>query len=294
MDVYDPAIQGSFRLSKGMLVDFPKFNPQEFEVEFPFFDPLISKNLEKFGDDALVGREVQVNDVNKYIDHTNTFEKYRPIICTASRSMGKTAFLEAIGLQAVKEELKNKLILDAIATGRILSFDFAKSAAETAIPEQKDIKTFFTRLMVYFLCLMFDGNQVDGICFQFVEFNTISKFRGKQREFNSWKQDFLQLGCDKMIDEYIRLTNIAFNVNIMTPPVFLLDGIQLLCKPTTIESKFTILENTPVYHSFLSFLLIQLAGKHKPICICAGTSHGDLLKITGGSPIIPGLISLST
>jgi hypothetical protein len=38
--------------------------------------------------------------------------------------MGKTAFMEAIGMQAVKPELQNQLIMDGIATGRKNRFYF--------------------------------------------------------------------------------------------------------------------------------------------------------------------------
>ena len=260
------------------------------QVDIPNFDPRQFTNY--FKENALVGRDDQIKKVNEHIYSLREREKYTPIICSTSRGMGKTAFMQAIGMQSVKENLKNKWILDAIATGRILSFDFAKAEVETAIPEQKDIRTFFTRLMIYFLCQMFHGFQVDGICFQFVEFNDINSFRGRQSKFSNWKSDMLNYGADRMMEEYMRLTNIAFGVECRAPPVFLLDEIQGLCIPTTVRSKFET--NTIIYHSFLSLLLTQLAGKHKPVCICTGTSNGGLIKITEKSAIIPVFISLST
>jgi hypothetical protein len=206
--------------------------------------------------------------------------------------MGKTAFMEAVGMQLVKPHLKNQLIMDALAYGRILSFDFAGAAARNAVRTEDDIETFFTRLMLYFLCRMFDGTQVDGIHFYQTEFNNVVSFIGRQGRFNSWKKDCLQFGADRMMDEYIRLTNIAFGVNCSSPPVFLLDEIQGLCKPTTIQSKFK--DDQVVYHSFLSFLLTQLAGRHKPVCICTGTNSGNIINITEKSKIIPQFVSLST
>ena len=47
-------------------------------------------------------------------------EKYQPIICSTIRGMGKTAFLEAVGMQLVKSDLENKRITEALAYGRIL------------------------------------------------------------------------------------------------------------------------------------------------------------------------------
>ncbi len=52
--------------------------------------------------------------------------KYKPVIISTSRGMGKTFLLKKVGMQQVKEQLKLALIGNAIACGRILSFDFAK------------------------------------------------------------------------------------------------------------------------------------------------------------------------
>ena len=62
--------------------------------------------------------------------------------------------------------------------------------------------------------------------------------------------------------EFIRLTNIAFDVNCNLLPVFLFDEIQKLCRSTTVESTFTKGETSQM-HSQLSWLLTQLAGKLK-------------------------------
>ena len=140
---------------------------------------------------------------------------------------------------------------------------------------------------------MFDGTQVDGIHFEkILSFSNVLSFSGQQLQFNNWKTKFLGADADNMMEEYIRLTNVAFGVNCMSPPVFLLDEIQGLCKPTTIQSKFK--DNQVVYHSFLSFLLTQLAGKYKPVCICAGTNSGNIISITERSKLIPQFVSLTT
>jgi hypothetical protein len=286
----NPKIEGIRVLFAGheMDIDVPFFDSTNFENSFPFFDSSVVDYLKRFKDDALVGRDDQIRQVNEILSY-RAIDKYHPLICSTSRGMGKTAFMVAIGMQAVKLELKNPLILDAIATGRIISFDFA---SRNAVPEEKDIEPFFTRLMVYFLCRMFDGCQVDGIYFQFVEFNDIILFRGKQKKFDSWKSDILKYGADRMMEEYIRLTNIAFGVKCTAPPVFLLDEVQGLCKPTNVQS--LLKENQVVYHSFLSLLLTQLAGNYKPVCICTGTNNGNIVEITEKSRLIPFKISLTT
>jgi hypothetical protein len=279
-----------------MDIDVPQFDPVQYRSKenqyFPFFDAAIEKYLQELGEDALLARDDNIKRVNTIISRRH-IEKYQPIICSTSRGMGKTAFMEAIGMQLVKPGLKNQLIMDALAYGRILSFDFASAAAENAIPSQEDIKTFFTRLMIYFLCRMFAGTQVDGIHFQEVSFNIIAVFSGTHGRFNEWKAACLQLEADRMMDEYIRLTNLAFGVNCSSPPVFLLDEIQGLCKPTTVQSKL-MLGGQVVYHSFLSLLLTQLADKHKPVCICTGTNNGNIVNITEKSKILPQFISLTT
>ena len=275
-----------------MDVDIPNFDPTKFEVTFPFFESSITDYLKYFKEDALVGRDDQIRKVNDIISD-RSFDKYRPIICSTSRGMGKTAFMEAIGIQTVKSELKNQLILDAMSTGRIISFDFASAEARTAVPEEKDIETFFTRLMIYFLCLMFHGCQVDGIRFEIIrQFSDVSIWIGRQEKFKNWLIESRRLKADHMMDEYIRLTNIAFGVECTAPPVFLLDEIQGLCYPTTVRSRFK--ENRDVYHTFLSLLITQLAGNHKPVCICTVTNNGKLLKITERSRFVPKFISLTT
>jgi hypothetical protein len=102
--------------------------------------------------------------------------------------------------------------MDALAYGRILSFDFAHVSTETAIPNQEDIRTFFTRLMIYFLCRMFHGTLVNGIYFEEIVFSNVVSFKGRQDRFHDWKKRCLQFDADGMMDEYIRLTNIAFRV----------------------------------------------------------------------------------
>ena len=155
---------------------------------------------------------------------------------------------------------------------------------------QGDISSFFTRLMIYYLCRLFNGTSVDGTHFQELEFNNIEKSLGTQPKFNNWKSNFLQYRAEDMIKEYIRLINIAFKVNCDSPPTFLLDNIQHLCKPTTIESKYEFGELT--FHSFLSLLLLQMSTKFKPACICTGTENGNIHRLIDGSRLIPNLLKL--
>ncbi|KAI8906686.1 hypothetical protein EDD86DRAFT_270967 [Gorgonomyces haynaldii] len=286
-------------LEKGnvsMEVDVSAFDPSSYKPRetkiFPFFDPVVEEYLNLFGDNALLARDNAIKQVNEIVSNRQT-EKYKPIICGTSRGMGKTAFMEAIGKQYVKPELKCELIGEALAYGRVLSFDFAGVSVSEAIPSQEEIQAFFTRLMIYFLCSLFHGTLVDGIHFQRISvFSQVRNAHGKPGRFGRWLDNCLQLSADDMMDEYIRLTNIAFGVKSNAPPVFLLDEVQGLCLSTAIQSKFD--NNQVVNHTYLSYLLTQLAGKHKPVCICTGTNSGNIMDVTEKSRIFPQFIFLTS
>ncbi|KAJ3193724.1 hypothetical protein HDU82_002722, partial [Entophlyctis luteolus] len=139
---------------------------------------------------------------------------------------------------------------------------------------------------------MFGGSIVDGLHFQDCEFATITDLGARQPKFKDWLSKVWALSTAQVIDEYVRLTNIAFGVSCGTPPVFLLDEIQLLCGRTNIVSRFE--HQGPQYHSCLSILLTQLATAQKPVCICTGMSDSNLLSITEYTSIIPEILSLTT
>ena len=256
------------------------FNPTEYKISFPFFEP----NGEAFL--SLLDRDKIVRRINRIAmpgpaDTQFRTPKYQPIIISTSRGMGKTFLMKMIALQKVPPGLECPLIIDALKYGRIISFDFTKLSGDRDV---QAMQRFFPKIMIYFLLRMFQGCEVDGIFFEECEFNSVATFRGKQSRFNDWKDRCLHIGTDGMIGEYIRLTNIAFGVECSSPPVFLLDEIQELCVDTNEPSK-----SSTQFHTLLSFLLAQLAGLYKPICLCTGTNDGKLLLITEKSSIIPDL-----
>jgi hypothetical protein len=138
---------------------------------------------------------------------------------------------------------------------------------------------------------LFDGTQVDGINFEKLEFRDIVGTISQQPTFHDWLHQCLQRGADRMMKEYIRLTNIAFGVNCSSPPVFLLDEVQVLSTPTTMLSKIRV--DISYYHTFLSMLLFQLAGQHKPVCICTGTNIEELFKVIDAARIIARYVALT-
>ncbi|KAI9314698.1 hypothetical protein BDR26DRAFT_887074 [Obelidium mucronatum] len=270
-------------------VDVQPFDPNRpsNNIFYPFFDRVVEKYLTRFGDTALFGRDSEIQKANAIIS-SRLGDKFRPIICSTSRGMGKTAFLGAIGMQAVKPSLKLDLMSKSRAYGRILSFDFSGGGACFT---KEEIESFFPRLMIYFLCRLFAGSLVDGMVFQEIEFSNIAN-PGKDAKFNAWKKEKLTFHASRMITEYIRLTNLAYGVQSEAPLVFLLDEIQILTGPTNIPSKFDPLQEKDLYHSSLSYLLTQLE-HDKPVCICTGTNSGNILILTEKSKLLPEFIHLS-
>ena len=268
-----------------MDVDMPPFQPSKYSLEFPFFE---TKDSDNYID--ILGRDDVIKKINSIVDDRLNKDKYWPVIISTSRGMGKTFFLKKFGMQKIKDNLKTDIIGHAIATGRILSFDFTSGN----IKNEEDVYSFFPRLMVFFLCRIFDGKQVDGINFQQIKsFNEVSTASGQQLKFKRWLLEWRNTqGTEAMIDEYIRLTNIAFGTTHDAPPVFLLDEIQNLCYPTNVISSF-LRDKIPQMHSQLSLLLSQLAGKLKPVCICTGTNNGNIISITEKSKFLPQVLSLT-
>jgi hypothetical protein len=215
-------------------------------------------------------------------------EKFWPVVISTSRGMGKTFLLKKLALQHVGPHLKSPLIADAFKLGRVLSFDFVKQP--NAIQKEDDVYTFFPRLMIFYLCRILADSQVDNINFEATEFRSVMTHSGEQPNFNNWLQKVRRYDTESMMQEYIRLTNIAFKANNnapISPLVFLLDEIQLLCIPTSVASRYSKV------HSRLSLLLTQLAGKIKPLCVCTGTNSGKIISITEKSAILPQVISLT-
>jgi hypothetical protein len=254
------------------------------EPEVPIFDPSrladLSKDLPFItsypGDDQLTiqGRDEILNEINCY---SKTLQaKYIPIIISASPGMGKSFLLRSVGLQRVPEMYKNRRIQEALDTGRVLSFDFAKSL-ESVPKSIKEVRQFPGLLMIFFLCRLFNGTNVNGIHFEEIpNFSQVKQFRGKQKEFNDWLCRFRESTTSEMVKEYIILTNSAFQVEHQASPVFVLDGVQHLCQETSFMSWHP---SSKVYHTLLSFLFLELAIYEQPICICAGTSDGKIMDI---------------
>jgi hypothetical protein len=245
-------------------------------LEFPFFNPFP-------GDDTspLLGRNETLETLNKHSKGTQ--DKYTPFLLTASRGMGKTFFLKAVGSHRVPEEYKNQRIQDAIDTGRIISFELNRILLSITVQE---IREFPTHLLIFYLCNLFKKSQVDGMYFDGIsEVCRVKAFRGTQKKFRAWISYYRDSNASEMIDEYIRLTNLAFKTTTMAPPVFLLDNVRNFCYSRPLKNPG---QDEEVKDAPLSMILRNLSqSKLQPICICAGSNHVDVMdSIPNMSPVI--------
>jgi hypothetical protein len=153
----------------------PAFQPSKYSLKFPFFEEIESDNHTD-----IVGGEEVIKKINSITYNRLNKAKYWPVIIRTSRGMGKK-FLTKFRMQ----EIKTAIIGNAITTGRIISFDFSKDS--DAIQNDRDVYTFFPRLMVYFLCRIFDGTQVDGMNFEEIKsFDDVPNATGRQPKFHQW------------------------------------------------------------------------------------------------------------
>ncbi|MEN9647657.1 MAG: hypothetical protein RLY57_461, partial [Candidatus Parcubacteria bacterium] len=276
-------------------VETPKnFDPNSYELDFPFFQANGVTYL------SVIARKGQFDKINAIVTGRTSEPKYQPIVVSGSRGIGKTFMLKKIGMQDHPHKLD--ALENSKKCGRVVSFDcstmtFAKKAYEANAMDmdQKDmfpsLEQFFPCLLIFFLCRMFDGYTVDGILFKKAGgVYKVLSHQGHQTKFNEWINKWREKPVDACIEEYIRLTNIAFDKNFSAkdaPLVFLLDEVQQWTHVTKFKSK------KDGYHTIISKLLTLLANS-RPVCVCAGTSIGKLFEITDKSAIKPISVDLET
>jgi hypothetical protein len=65
--------------------------------------------------------------------------------------------------------------------------------------------------MIFTLCSLFDGTEVDGIHFQKMpSVSSVANFVGTQHTFREWISRCQRLPTQDITQEYIRLTKLAF------------------------------------------------------------------------------------
>ena len=117
-------------------IQIPPFDPAKYKgVKFLFME---AENGESYLN--TLGRDDIINNINTNIHDLST-QKYRPIIISTSRGMGKTFLLKVIGMQKLKPELKSRLIENAISCGRVISYNFGLHSIQ--ITKSKDAKIVF-------------------------------------------------------------------------------------------------------------------------------------------------------
>ncbi len=178
---------------------FPPFDSSTYQVSFPLLEAMNGEMyLTLLGRDHVVQ---EINDIAVYVPSNIAIcaPKYSPVVISTSRGMGKTFLLKMIAMQRVKQELKCSKIEQPISCGRILSFDVSKH--EYDIQNVEGIQSFFTQLMVHYLCRLFENK-----CMVLISTTLNSKMYERGILINN----LMNYGADRMMDEYIRLTNIAF------------------------------------------------------------------------------------
>ena len=265
---------------KEKLVNAKTFNPVEYKITFPFFQGDEEKYL------SLQDREDVIREINTWSGYQHGFGERIPVFIIGNRGMGKTFLLKMFGLQKVPAVVVNEHTMNAGKYGRILSFDFKAAEFDRTT---EGMRNFFPHLMIFFLCRLFDGCVVDGILFEEIpSVNLVPSFETTHDRFNMWKDRLVRSCSDTMIDEYIRLTNIAFNVDCGSLPVFLLDEIQELCVPTV---------DKPLYDgavpTFLSDLLFSVGIQCRPTVVLAGTGEGNVHSVVGRGRIRTPILRLT-
>ncbi|KAJ3223308.1 hypothetical protein HDU81_009239 [Chytriomyces hyalinus] len=112
----------------------PAFDPATYKLDFPFFAS---------------------SESDEHVSFT-------------SRGMGKPFLLKCVGSQRLRAGLQCPDLVEAATLGRVLSFDFSAHPIEITTVFEAD--SILKQLMVFFLCHMFDGYEVDGIRFQSQDF----------------------------------------------------------------------------------------------------------------------------
>ncbi|KAI9335696.1 hypothetical protein BDR26DRAFT_865614 [Obelidium mucronatum] len=267
----------------------PPFDPASYKLEFPFFTG--SSEYEFNENISLLGRDrITIQEMNDILSERRRWQKYRPLIVCSSQGTGKTFFLKCVGSQRLGLSLKCPDLVKAAAIGRVLSFDFSKHLIQITSVFEAD--SFLKQLMVFFLCRMFAGCEVDGIHFQFREFPCNAQVETGQHKFKEWLDSVWVSSTDHVMKEFMRLTDLAFGVRSDAPLVFLFDEVQTLCKSTEIPSKFR--EKITFFHTGLSILMVRLDTHQRPVCLCAGTSDGNIHDIVSYSCVIPAVFSLTS
>jgi hypothetical protein len=94
------------------------------------------------------------------------------------------------------------------------------------------VKDFLRKLLIFYLCLNFNESIVDGIPFEKIDFNDLKRTPViSNKLLKSQITEWWDMDIHDLIEEYMRLTNIAFNVDCDTPPVFIFDEVQVIDIP---------------------------------------------------------------
>jgi len=232
---------------------------------------------------ASVERAEQIATIAATSEEIRQLEKLPVLTIVSSRGMGKTFLMKKGVLDNNTEFIK-----EAKQNGRVVSIECGQvfSILKANFPEDQIPKLFWPMTIFFHLHCLFAGKRVVAQD-QIYDFrttagqNTVSLESIKQILIsqNSFHKMYATLeGAYALL---LKLTNAVWQNN-TTGTIFLLDEINCLTQHTTLlrtDGKST--------HTYLSFLLDQLHNlkSNRPLCICAGTTDGDLPLVCDGTHV---------
>jgi hypothetical protein len=217
-----------------------------------------------------------------------TEDKYRPIVISTTRGMGKTFILKKIGKHDLGENYNIQPIKEAGEYGRIISMDcdyFWQNIADSGINR----RYYWNVIIVYHILHLFKGSSMNGINFSQSGLNFIIQQLqiSTSDTLGSWVKRFISYSTEDAFQQLIVLTKNAFGCSSNAKPVILLDNAHVLAK------KVTNVESTKQKnHTLLSLMLTDLCN-YRPICLVAGTTDGNLNMLIDFSSFIPAPLHLT-
>ena len=168
--------------------------------------------------DVLIGRNKQLQDIDD--DMKPDFEKTSVISIGMTSGIGKTTMCKYLATKHV-----NPRLAATRSIGRIIVYDMSR------YPAVKHSRDVWRNLIILHLCYIFQGCTVGGIEFKELQIqdfaNEISS--SLPPTLRKWI-DYKMVHNYSCINEWIRLTNIAFKVDSYIRPIFILDDVQYFLK----------------------------------------------------------------
>jgi hypothetical protein len=188
-------------------------------------------------------------------------EDFCPVFIESNgEELSQLQLLRLITSSATTELVDVAQVDHASQCGRIVSFDFSSHDWTNF---NGTVQEYVSLILIRNLCDIFFGAIVDGIPFQKLG---IAELHSKTdparfRDFNRWFSRVRLLTVPQIIDEYRRLTRIAFRIRKSSPLVLLCEGIDNVGNDT-----------------FLSFIRTDILNANTSlVLLCSGRGIRDIV-----------------